>query len=114
MNAIRCRSVSTRGVIAAGAVGQTPDGGAVGVHDMDLKAATGPLREDDLGAVRRPVRRRLPGERITRTVTLFRGLKGMKPLHAGIYVFHKRITYRVATREERTRRVRVVYRIRNR
>jgi hypothetical protein len=55
-----------------------------------------------------------PGERIKRTVTLFKGLKGMKPLRAGIYVFHKRITYRVATREERTRRVRVVYRIRTR
>jgi hypothetical protein len=55
-----------------------------------------------------------PGERIKRTVTLFKGLKGMRPLHAGIYVFRKRITYRVASREERTRRVRVIYRIRTR
>jgi hypothetical protein len=55
-----------------------------------------------------------PGERIKRTVTVFKGLKGMKPLQAGIYVFRKRITYRVKTREERTRRLWVVYRIRMR
>jgi hypothetical protein len=52
-----------------------------------------------------------PGERIKRTVTLFKGLKGMWPLRPGTYVFPKRIRYRVSGRSTRTRRVRVVYEV---
>ncbi|HEV3472326.1 MAG TPA: hypothetical protein VG408_03860 [Actinomycetota bacterium] len=52
-----------------------------------------------------------PGERIRRTVTLFKGLKGMTSLRAGTYVFPKRISYKVSDRRTRVRRLRVVYKI---
>jgi hypothetical protein len=52
-----------------------------------------------------------PGESIRRTVTLFKGLRGMKPLRAGTYVFTKRISYKARGREARTGRVRVIFRI---
>jgi hypothetical protein len=51
------------------------------------------------------------GERIKRTVTLFKGLKGMKRLEAGTYVFEKNVRFRAGTREGRTVHLKIVYRI---
>ena len=52
-----------------------------------------------------------PGERIKRTVTLFKGLKGMSSLRRGTYVFRKRIRYKVRGRSTRSHRIRLIYRI---
>jgi hypothetical protein len=54
------------------------------------------------------------GERIKRTVTLFKGLKGMKQLRAGTYVFQKKVRYNVGTPEGRTGHLKVVYKITSR
>jgi hypothetical protein len=54
------------------------------------------------------------GERIKRTVTLFKGLRGMNRLRAGTYVFHKKVRYKVGNREGRTRHLKVIYKIESR
>lgn len=57
-----------------------------------------------------------PGRSITRTITLWKGLRGMKPLTPGTYVFRKPVRFKVgrevpAKGAGRTFRLRVVYRV---
>jgi hypothetical protein len=72
---------------------------SAGSDGIDVGACAAYLDAAELGA----------GESIERTVTLFKGLPGMKQLRGGTYVFRKVIYYEVGGREPRRRYLMVVY-----